>query len=179
MTFLTPKLVADAKKDLRHLKSDCEAIIWILVHKDADYSDDIAKGYTNWDVINFAASKGTIFLHENIFELSGVEFDESLIPDNIIKDEVLKFYVDYPSDINLIRYLYRNYNDLNDLDALKYEISDRFKVKAPNMLDVINSISHFDSVDYAIAIQDYDHAERAQEFIKILDHTLKNIETKH
>lgn len=179
MTFLSPKIISEAKKDPERLKLYCKAIIWIFGHKDADYSDDIARGYTNWDVINFAASKGTIFLHENIFELSGVEFDESLIPDNFVKDEVLNFYVDYPSDINLIRYLYKNYNDLNDLDALKYEISDRFKVKVPNMLDVINSISHFDSADYAIAMQDYDHAERAQEFIKILDHTLKNIETKH
>jgi len=179
MTFLTPKYVEDAKKDLARLKSDCEAIVWILNHSDADYSDEIAKGYTNQDVINFAGSKATIFLHENIFGLVGVGFDESMIPSNIIKDQVLKFYVDYPSDMNLIRYLYRNYNNLNDLSALKHEVASRFKVKVPNMLNVIKSISHFDSVDYAIALQDYDNPDQAKQFIKTLEQTLKNIETKH
>lgn len=175
MTFLTPKYAAEAKRDPVRLKLDCEAIIWILENKDADYSGAVARGYTNDNVINFAATKAAIFLHEDMFQLAGVDFDESLIPEHIIKDELLKFYVDYPPRMNLIRYFYR---DDNDIDTLEHEITKRFKRETLVLLDTINTISHFDSIDYAIALRDYNNPERAKAFIMMLKQALLNITEK-
>lgn len=50
-----------------------------------------------------------IFEHEKIFDLCYVDFDEQLLSDNIVKSEVLRFYVDYPPAMNLIRFLYSHY----------------------------------------------------------------------
>ncbi|MBV2129710.1 hypothetical protein [Arsukibacterium indicum] len=179
MTFLTPKYAAKAKQDLAALKFDCEAIIWILSNKDADYSGAVARAYTNQHVINFAATKATIFLHEDMFQLAGVTFNERLIPEHIKKEEVLRFYVDYPPDMSLMRHLYRNYINSNEIHALKYELFHRFRVNVEKMLQAIMSVSHFDSVDYAIAVQDYDNPKRAEEFFRTLEKVLEESIVKH
>ncbi|MDX1538012.1 hypothetical protein [Arsukibacterium sp.] len=172
MTFLTPKYAAEAKQDLAGLKRDCEAIIWILKNKDADYSEAVARAYTNQHVINFAATKATIFLHEDMFQLAGVTFDERLIPEHIIKEEALRFYVDYPPRMSLIRYFYRDYDDI---ESLQQKVCSRFKNEVSNLLNVVNAISHFDSVDYAIALQDYGNPEQAEKFFRMLKQALVNI----
>tara|TARA_R100001443_G_scaffold73745_1_gene81633 strand:- start:1074 stop:1631 length:558 start_codon:yes stop_codon:yes gene_type:complete len=175
-TFLSPKKINEAKKDLAKLTADCKAIIWILSHKEADYTDTVAKCYTNEDVWNFASSTAIIFEYEKIFDLCGVKFDRKKIIGKTIEDDVLKFYVDYPPEINVMRYLYSNFKDLNSLEN---DISDKFMGKTMKILEAIKSMSHFDSVDYAIALQDYDHPDRAEKFFRTLEQALNETITKH
>tara|TARA_B100001059_G_scaffold65438_1_gene61773 strand:- start:53013 stop:53636 length:624 start_codon:yes stop_codon:yes gene_type:complete len=183
MTFLTPKYAAEAKQDLAGLKRDCEAIIWILKNKYADYSQAVARAYTNQHVINFAATKATIFLHEDMFQLAGVRFDERLIPGHIVKEEVLRFYVDYPSVVSILRHIYRDFVRNGNDEAACLEMRNKLKTKysadIENFIDAINDLSHFDSIDYAIALQDYDHPERAEKFFRTLEQALNETITKH
>ncbi|MBV2129707.1 hypothetical protein [Arsukibacterium indicum] len=174
-TFLSPKKIKEAKKDLAKLTEDCKAIIWILSHKDADYTETVAKCYTREDVWHFASSTAIIFEHEKIFDFCGIKFDRKKLISEISENDVLKFYVDYPPEINIMRYLYSN---CKDSKALESDISDKFMGKTLNMLQAIESMSHFDSVDYAIALEDYDHPERAEKFFRTLEQTLNETITK-
>lgn len=169
VTFLTPKMLEKSKQNTEKLKRDCEAIVWIINNPDADYSDVVAKGYTNESVLNFAFSSAVIFLHENIFTLCGVEFDVNLLPKNFSKENVLRFYVDYPPEMAIIRHLYISYVDeqeeVFELNKRKPHLVQVVKDKKSKILESLESISNFDALDYAIALKDYENPERAQKFI--------------
>lgn len=183
MTFLTPKIVKEAKKDLVDLKSDCEAIVWILENKDADYSGVVANAYSNQDVRFFAGSKAIIYLHENLFELCGVKFEKSLIPDELSKEEALRFYKDYPSEVSIIRRIYRDFVRNGNGEAAYIDLLNKMKTKyqadIENFSNAIKSLSDFDAVDYAIAMQDYNYPERAEAFFRTLEKALNETITKH
>lgn len=183
MTFLTPKIVREAKSNLHRLELDCEAIIWILENKDVDYSNVVAKAYSNQDVRFFAGSKAIIYLHENLFELCGVKFDKSLIPDELSKEDALRFYKDYPSEVSIIRRIYRDFVRNGNGEAAYIDLLSKLKTKyladIDNFSTAIKSLSDFDAVDYAIAMQDYDYPERAEEFFRTLEKALNESITKH
>lgn len=178
VTFISPKSLAASKQDVGKLTRDCEAIIWVLKNADADYSDAVAKGYSNEKVLNFAMSSAVIYLHEGIFELCGVEFDTSLLSEDIRKEEVLRFYVDYPPDMSIVRYLYscyaKNITAKFSLAQVEPPFADRVKDRAVEIAASLESIGHFDALDYAIALKDYEHPERAEAFIKSLKSCLNS-----
>lgn len=176
VTFITPKSLAASKQDVGKLKRDCEAIIWVLKNADADYKDAVAKGYSNENVLNFAMSSAVIYLHESIFELCGVEFDTGLLSEDINNEEVLKFYVDYPPNMSIVRYLYNCYAKYLTTKFSLVQVEPPFaglvKDKAVEILASLEAICHFDALDYAIALKDYEHPERAEAFITSLKRCL-------
>lgn len=179
VTFLSPKKLNESKKDLLKLTADCQAIVWILKNRNADYTNTVAKCYSNEDVFNFAASTAVIFEHEKIFDLCCVDFDEQLLSDNIVKSEVLRFYVDYPPAMNLIRFLYSHYKRNHERDVLLEGVNslifETVTKQSSEILAAIQSLSHFQARDYAIALQDYEHPDRAEAFFRALEKTLSDI----
>lgn len=176
VTFLTPKVLERSKGNIEKLKRDCKAIVWIVNNPDADFSDFIAKGYSNENVLNFAFSSAVIYLHEKIFELCGVKFNVNLFPKGFSKDNVLRFYVDYPPCIVVIRHLYGCFvseqgGEFN-LDKIQPRLMEVVKNKKLEILDGLASISHFDTLDYAIALKDYENPDRAQSFIMAFKRSL-------
>lgn len=176
VTFLTPNILKKSKENIEKLTRDCEAIVWIISNPNADYSGVVAKGYTNENVLNFAFSSAAIYLHENIFELCGVEFGENLLPKDFDKENVLRFYVDYPPNIVIVRHLYSSYvneqGSTFELNKVKPHLVELVKNKKSEILDSLESISHFDALDYAIALKDYENPQRAQAFIIALKRSL-------
>lgn len=172
VSFITPKSMAASKQNVRKLKHDCEAIVWVLKNPDADYKDAVAKGYSNENVVNFALSSAVIYLHEGIFELCGMEFDTSLLSEDISKEDVLKFYVDYPPEMSIVRHLYSRYakNLTTEFSLVQVEppFAGLVKDSIAQILASLESICHFDALDYAIALKDYEHLERAEGFITSL-----------
>ena len=179
VTFLTPKKMENEKKDLIALKADCEAVIWILSNKSFHYTGCLAKTYTSKDIIYFAASTALIYVHENVFELCGVPFNKELLPEDMNEDVLLKFYVDQPRNINLIRYLYTHYLSAAGTDSkisiLNEMLFTQFKIQAKDIFDDLKLVSHYDAMDYAIALQDYKNPQKAEAFFKDLKMTLSRV----
>ena len=179
VTFLTPKKMENEKKDLIALKADCEAIIWILEHQTYQYGGRLAKTYTTKEIVYFAASTAVIFCHEKVFELCDIEFDSNLLPADIDKVHLLKFYVDQPKNMNVIKFLYRNYskseNQQANLDALHEMVFTHFENIASEIFDTLNLVSHYDPTDYAIALQDYNNPQKAEAFFNDLKMVLSRV----
>ncbi|MDX1538015.1 hypothetical protein [Arsukibacterium sp.] len=179
ISFLTPKRVSESKKNLSFLKSQCEAIVWVLEHKSFDYSSWTAKYCTTQQVVDFAESNAIIFLHEGLFKLCGVKFDENLLSSDLCREDVLRFYVDYPSSMQIIKHLYKDYlkkpESKYTLNGLIPQLAVVVEENVFEILAAIHSISHFEARDYAIALQDYDNPERAEAFFMALKQTLNDI----
>ena len=179
ISFLTPKKILESKKNLCSLKDRCEAIIWVLEHPNVDYSNWTAKCYTSQQVVDFAMCNAIIFRHEGIFELCCVKFDENLLSADVCIEEVLRFYVDYPSSMQIIKYLYGDYLIKPEPKYAFNELSSQMAVivekNASEILADIQSLSHFQAHDYAIALQDYEHPDRAETFFRTLEKTLSDI----
>lgn len=179
ISFLTPRKILERKKNLCSLKAQCEAIVWVLEHPSLDYSDWTARCYTSQQVVNFAESNAIIFLHEGIFELCCVKFDENLLSARACREDVLRFYVDYPSSMHIIRHLYGDYLKKPEPKYAFNELNRQMLVvveaNASEILAAIQSLSHFQARDYAIALQDYEHPDRAEAFFRALEKTLSDI----
>ena len=177
--FLTPTRISHLKEDKERLKAQCNAIVWILTHKTVNYADWNPKCHDIDDVISFASCSAIIFLHEKLFELSGVKFDETLISAGIIKDNVLKFYVDPLQHIQIMRYMYSDFKNVLPNDYSIYSLNENILAmvidKKMEMLESLLSISNFDALDCANALQDYEKPERAALFFKKMREIFVNL----